>query len=69
MKMKLIIKEKFIQFSKNFILMAIIMSVIVFIFFKLNIVNEFNIFYIVGFMIIWSIWQVIKLYIANKKYR
>ena len=49
--MKLIIKEKFIQFS------------------KINIVNKFNIFYIVGFMIIWSIWQVIKLYIANKKYR
>lgn len=60
-------KERIIQFVKDFIIMIIIISIVEFIFYKLNIINEFGISYIIGFMIGWSIWQIIKLYIDNKK--
>lgn len=60
-------KNKVIQFIRDFILMAIIISVVEFIAYKLNIVNEFGISYIIGFMVGWAIWQLIVLYINNKK--
>ena len=60
-------KGKIIQFGKDFILMAIVLSIVVFIFYKLNIVKEFNVFYIIGYMTGWSIWQIIKILIDNKK--
>lgn len=60
-------KDKIIQFIKDFILMTIIISIIEFISYKLNIINEFGFPYIIGFMIGWSIWQIAKLYIENKK--
>lgn len=60
-------KEKIIQFIKDFILMAIVISIVEFISYKLNIINEFGFAYIIGFMIGWSIWQIIKLYIDSKK--
>lgn len=60
-------RNKIIQFIKDFVLMAIIIIVVEFIFYKLNIVNEFSFSYIVGFMIGWAIWQLIVLYINNKK--
>ena len=60
-------KNKLIQFIKDFILMAIIISVVKFIFYKLNIVNEFSFSDIIGFMVGWTIWQLIVLYINNKK--
>lgn len=62
-------KEKVIQFIKDFIFMAIIISVIEFIFYKLNIINEFSFSYNIGFMTGWSIWQIVKLYIDTKKHK
>ena len=60
-------KDKVIQFVKDFIYMAIIVSIAEFIVYKLNIVNEFSFSYIAVFMIGWSIWQIAKMYIDNKK--
>ena len=60
-------KNKMIQFIKDFILMAIIIVAVEFVFYKTNIVSEFNVPYIIGFMIGWSIWQLIKIFIDSKK--
>ena len=60
-------RNKIIQFIKDFVLMAIIIIVVEFIFYKLNIVNECSFSYIVGFMLGWALWQLIVLYINNKK--
>ncbi len=62
-------KEKMIQFIKDFILMLTIISIVEFISYKLNIINEFGFSYIIGFMIGWSIWQIIKLCLDNKKHK
>lgn len=62
-------KDKVIAFIKDLILMTIIISVIEFIFYKLSILSEFSFAYIIGFMIGWSIWQLIKLYIDNRKHK
>ncbi len=62
-------KGKIIQFIKDFILMSIIISIVEFVCYKLKIINVFGIPYIIGFMIGWSIWQIIKLCIDNKKYK
>ncbi len=60
-------KSKVIQFIKDFILMAIIITIIELIFYKINLVSEFSISYIIGFMIGWSIWQLIKIFIDSKR--
>lgn len=60
-------KEKLAQFIKDFILMAIIISIMELIFYKLNIINELSIPYTIGFMIGWSIWQLFKMFIDNRK--
>ena len=62
-------KKKFMQFIKDFILMAIIISIVEFVCYKLKIISVFGIPYIIGFMIGWSIWQIIKLWIDNKKHK
>ena len=60
-------KSKVIQFIKDFILMAIIITIIELIFYKINLVSEFSISYIIGFMIGWSICQLIKIFIDSKR--
>lgn len=61
------IKNIVIQFIKDFVLMIIVISFVEFIFYKLNFIRSFSFSYIVGFMIGWSIIQIIKLIIDNKK--
>ena len=60
-------KSKVIQFIKDFILMAIIITIVVFIFYKTNVVSEFSFFNIIGFMIGWSIWQLIEIFRDSKR--
>lgn len=60
-------KNKVIQFIKDFILIAIVISIVEFIFYKLKIISSFDIAYIIGFMIGWSIIQIVKLYAQSKK--
>lgn len=57
-------KNKIIQFIKDFILMVSVISIVEFIFYKLEILSSFDITYIIGFMIGWSI---VKLYVEIKK--
>lgn len=59
--------NKVIQFIKDFILMVFVISFVEFLFYKLKFVDIFSISYIIGFMIGWSIIQIIKIIIDNKK--
>lgn len=60
-------KNKVIQFIKDFILMAVVISIVEFIFYKLKIISSFDIAYIIGFMIGWSIIQILKQTVESKK--
>lgn len=51
-------KNKLLQFIRDFIIMLIIVSIVDYLFYKFKINNSFDIEYIVGFMIGWSIWQI-----------
>lgn len=62
-------KNKVIQFIKDFILMAIVISIVEFISYELKIISSFGIPYIIGFMIGWSIIQIVKLSFESKKNR
>ena len=55
-------KKKIIVFIRDLLIMAIILLVVYLIFWKLNIIKDFDISYIIGFLIGWSIWQVIVLF-------
>ncbi len=54
------------KFLIDFITMLIVFMLVEFIFYKLNLIHEINIFYILGFMTGWSIIQIIKL-VKSKK--
>lgn len=54
------------KFLIDFITMLLVFMLVEFIFYKLNLIHEFNIFYILGFMTGWSIIQITKL-VINKK--
>lgn len=55
-------KKKTIVFIRDLLIMAVILLVVYLIFWKLNIIKDFDISYIIGFLIGWSIWQVIVLF-------
>ena len=60
-------KKQILGFVKDFFIMLAIILFVEFIFYKINFISEISIFYIVGFMIGWSIWQIVKIVIENKK--
>ena len=55
-------KNKVIVFIRDLLIMAIILLIVYLIFWKLNIIENFDISYIIGFLVGWSIWQVIVLF-------
>ena len=55
-------KNKVIVFVRNFIIMAAIISIVYLVFWKLNIIEKFDISYIIGFLIGWAIWQLMVLF-------
>lgn len=55
-------KNKAIVFIRDLLIMAIILLIVYLIFWKLNIIENFDISYIIGFLVGWSIWQVIVLF-------
>jgi hypothetical protein len=55
-------KKKTIVFIRDLIIMAVIILAVYLVFWKLNIIENFDISYIIGFLIGWSIWQVIVLF-------
>ena len=55
-------KKKTISFIRDLLIMAIILLAVYLVFWKLNIIKDFDISYIIGFLIGWSIWQVIVLF-------
>ncbi len=59
-------KDNIIQFIKDFIVIFIIINIVEFVFYKINLVSVFSFGYILGFMIGWSIFQIIKLTIKKK---
>lgn len=55
-------KNKVIVFIRNLLIMAVILLAVYLIFWKLNIIKDFDISFVIGFLIGWSIWQVIVLF-------
>jgi hypothetical protein len=55
-------KNKVMIFIRDFIIMAAIISIVYLVFWKLNIIEKFDISYIIGFLIGWSIWQLMVLF-------
>lgn len=58
-------KKKIINFIKDFIIMLAIFCLVEFVFYKIHWIESFNIFFVLGFMLGWSIVQIIKM-IKNK---
>jgi len=55
-------KNKVIVFIRDLLIMAVILLAVYLIFWKLNIIKDFDISFVIGFLIGWSIWQVIVLF-------
>lgn len=62
----LLMKEKALNFIKELVIYTIVITILVFIFYKLKLINSFGIDYILGLVTGWIVAKVIVLLI-NKK--
>ena len=60
-------KKNILSFVRDFFIMLLIILIVDFAFYKLKFLESINFEFIIGFMIGWSIWQIVKMIIDAKK--